>query len=90
MKSIDVLMRYMQKQKALDKEIEKQNELDALKNTWHENCEHSSGAVLSTDIAETVSQWTKIPISRLTEEEGMRQSRVIGGTSNQTRQVGNQ
>ena len=69
-----------------DKEIEKQNELDALKNTWHENCEHSSGAVLSTDIAETVSQWTKIPISRLTEEEGMRlltleaelQKRVVG------------
>ncbi|MBQ2389859.1 MAG: ATP-dependent Clp protease ATP-binding subunit, partial [Clostridia bacterium] len=69
-----------------DKEIEKQNELDALKSTWHENREHSSGAVLSTDIAETVAQWTKIPISRLTEEKGRRllkleselQKRVIG------------
>ncbi len=55
-----------------DKEIEKQNELNLLKNTWHENREHRSGAVLSTDIAETVAQWTKIPISRLTEEEGQR------------------
>ena len=69
-----------------DKEIEKQNELDLLKSTWHENREHSSGAVLSTDIAETVAQWTKIPISRLTEEEGRRllkleselQKRVVG------------
>ena len=55
-----------------DIEIEKQNELNLLKNTWHENREHRSGAVLSTDIAETVAQWTKIPISRLTEEEGQR------------------
>ena len=69
-----------------DKEIEKQNKLDLLKSTWHENREHSSGAVLSTDIAETVAQWTKIPISRLTEEKGRRllkleselQKRVIG------------
>ena len=69
-----------------DKEIEKQNKLDLLKSTWHENREHSSGAVLSTDIAETVAQWTKIPISRLTEEEGRRllkleselQKRVVG------------
>ena len=69
-----------------DKEIEKQNELDLLKSTWHENREHCSGAVLLTDIAETVAQWTKIPISRLTEEEGRRllkleselQKRVIG------------
>ena len=72
--------------KLRDKEIEKQNELDALKNTWHENREHSSGAVLQSDIAETVAEWTKIPINRLTEEEGQRlltleqelQKRVVG------------
>ena len=61
-----------------DKEIEKQNELNLLKNTWHENREHRSGAVLSTDIAETVAQWTKIPISRLTEEEGQRLLKLEG------------
>ncbi|MBQ2815618.1 MAG: ATP-dependent Clp protease ATP-binding subunit [Clostridia bacterium] len=61
-----------------DKEIEKQNELNLLKNTWHENREHSSGTVLSTDIAETVAQWTKIPINRLTEEEGQRLLKLEG------------
>ncbi len=55
-----------------DKEIEMQNELNALKNSWHENREHSSGAVLANDIAETVAEWTKIPINKLTEEEGQR------------------
>ncbi len=72
--------------KLRDRETEMRSQLSELKSSWHELSEHRSGRVTSLEIAETVADWTKIPITQLTEDESERllrlestlEKRVIG------------
>ena len=55
-----------------DKKKEKSDQLTKLKNEWQEKNQHTSGTVTAEEIAQTVSQWTGVPVSQLTEEESER------------------
>ena len=55
-----------------DKKKEKRDQLTKLKNEWQEKNQHTSGTVTAEEIAQTVSQWTGVPVSQLTEEESER------------------
>lgn len=55
-----------------DKKKEKSDELDKLKKEWQEKNQHTSGTVTAEEIAQTVSQWTGVPVSQLTEDESKR------------------
>ena len=47
-------------------------EIEAAKINWSKNNESAIGAITADDIAEVVSKWTKIPLSRLSETETQR------------------
>lgn len=47
-------------------------EIEAAKINWSKNNESTIGAITADDIAEVVSKWTKIPLSRLSETETQR------------------
>ena len=52
-----------------DKELQLNQNLDELEKDWHEGRNKERAQVLEEDIAEVVSMWTGIPITRLAEEE---------------------
>lgn len=55
--------------KLKDKEANLKKELENRKTAWHEEQSASRLTVTADDIADVVSQWTKIPVSRLQSEE---------------------
>ena len=52
--------------------LAKTKELDEKKKAWHQKNAHASGEVTAESVAEIVSQWTGVPVVRLTEEESTR------------------
>jgi len=52
-----------------DKELQLNQNLDELEKEWHEGGLKERAQVVEEDIAEVVSMWTGIPITRLAEEE---------------------
>ena len=62
---------------------------EEIKLTWSKNTEYASGTIGPEQIAEVVSRWTKIPVTKLTETEAQRlvhleeelHKRVIGQES---------
>ncbi len=58
--------------KLRDEQNEAKQELEKKKEQWKQNTDNSSGTVSEEDIANIVSQWTGIPVSKLTEEESQR------------------
>ncbi len=52
-----------------DKELHLNQNLDELEKEWHEGRLKERAQVMEEDIAEVVSMWTGIPITRLAEEE---------------------
>ena len=52
-----------------DKELQLNQNLDELEKEWHEGRLKERAQVMEEDIAEVVSMWTGIPITRLAEEE---------------------
>ena len=63
---------FEQAAKLRDKEKSLREELENAKREWENNNNHFSGVVDEEDIAEIVSDWTKVPVSQLTEEESQR------------------
>ena len=69
-----------------DEEQALKKELDEKKATWRKSCGENTLTVEDTDIADVVTQWTKIPVNRLLEEESEKllhldqviKARVIG------------
>lgn len=55
--------------KIRDEQNEAKKALDKMNEEWKQNTDNSSGTVTEDDIASIVSQWTGIPVSKLTEEE---------------------
>ena len=55
--------------KLRDEQNEEKEKLEKAKEEWKQNTDNSSGTVTDEDIANIVSQWTGIPVSKLTEEE---------------------
>lgn len=55
--------------KIRDEQNEAKKTLDKMNEEWKQNTDNSSGTVTEDDIANIVSQWTGIPVSKLTEEE---------------------
>lgn len=58
--------------KVRDEEKRAREELEKQKNQWTEKRSHMGGEVTPEDIASVVSMWTRVPVSRLTEEESTR------------------
>lgn len=58
------------RQKALEKQLEEEKE------SWEEQKQGAMGEVTPEDVAEIVSMWTGVPVSRLTEEEGKKLLRL--------------
>ena len=58
------------RQKALEKQLEEEKE------SWEEQKQEAMGEVTPEDVAEIVSMWTGVPVSRLTEEEGKKLLRL--------------
>ena len=58
--------------KLRDEQNEAKQELEKKKEQWKQNTDNSSGTVCEEDIANIVSQWTGIPVSKLTEEESQK------------------
>ena len=52
-----------------DKELHLNQNLDELEKEWHEGRLKERAQVIEEDIAEVVSMWTGIPVTRLAEEE---------------------
>ncbi|MGI6034545.1 MAG: ATP-dependent Clp protease ATP-binding subunit [Limnochordia bacterium] len=52
-----------------DKEQKLQDELEKMRTQWKNNREQNSGEVTEEDIANVVSSWTGIPVTKLTQEE---------------------
>ena len=75
--------------KIRDEEKELKSELEKTKKEWEESQSSMSLEVLESNIADIVTQWTGIPVSRLLESEGERllrredelKSRIIGQDS---------
>ncbi len=69
-----------------DREKALKEEYDSKKSDWEKNNDRESHSVLECDIADVVTQWTGIPVSRLMEEESEKllhleeilKSKVIG------------
>lgn len=55
--------------KLRDKEKELQQELEDIKSNWHQDKGRKESTVTPDDIAEIVSSWTGIPVTRLEEAE---------------------
>ncbi|MCA9400799.1 MAG: ATP-dependent Clp protease ATP-binding subunit, partial [Candidatus Omnitrophica bacterium] len=55
--------------KMRDKEREARDRLDNIRNDWNEERDKATLTVEYEDIARVVSQWTKVPLVRLEEEE---------------------
>lgn len=62
--------------KVRDEEKRAKEELEGQKNQWTEKRSHMGGEVTPEDIASVVSMWTRVPVSRLTEEESARLLRL--------------
>ena len=58
--------------KLRDEQKELKNELAQMREQWQEKSKNFSGEVRKEDIAEIVSDWTKIPVVELTKEESQR------------------
>ena len=52
-----------------DRELKQNEDLDTLEKEWHEGENKERRVVTEDDIAEVVSMWTGIPVTRLAEEE---------------------
>ncbi len=69
-----------------DEEQKLKNELDKIKDQWHQKNQTKTDTVTADDIAEIVASWTGIPVKKLAEEESERllkmedtlHNRVIG------------
>ncbi len=69
-----------------DREVKLQEKIEGLEEGWESEREASKPVVSSEDIAEVVSMWTGIPVSRIASEESQRllqmeealHSRVVG------------
>ena len=59
-----------------DREIQKNEDLDSLEKEWHEGRINERPVVTDEDIAEVVSMWTGIPVTRLAQEETERLLRM--------------
>jgi ATP-dependent Clp protease ATP-binding subunit ClpC len=59
-----------------DREMKLQQKLDEMEEGWENEREFSKPAVLEEDIAEVVSMWTGIPVSRIASEESARLLRM--------------
>ena len=59
-----------------DREIQKNEDLDSLEKEWHEGRTNERPVVTDEDIAEVVSMWTGIPVTRLAQEETERLLRM--------------
>ena len=59
-----------------DKEKEVQKELEDLKNNWQQNKTRRESTVTAEDIAEIVSSWTGIPVTKLEETESAKLLRL--------------
>lgn len=77
---------YEKAAKLRDEEKEIRNKLESTKGSWKQQNETSTPVVGEDEIAQVVSQWTNIPVNRLTEKESERllhledtlHNRVIG------------
>jgi ATP-dependent Clp protease ATP-binding subunit ClpC len=69
-----------------DREVKLQQKLETMEEGWESEREESKPVVAAEDIAEVVSMWTGIPVSRIASEESQRllqmeealRSRVVG------------
>ncbi|MFB3092402.1 MAG: AAA family ATPase, partial [Dehalococcoidia bacterium] len=52
-----------------DRELQQNEDLDTLEKEWHEGENKERRVVTEDDIAEVVSMWTGIPVTRLAQEE---------------------
>ena len=52
--------------------LELKKKIDENKMNWYRNSEHDSCVIGAEEIAEIVSKWTKIPVTRLSESETQR------------------
>ena len=52
----------------IEQDYEKQMEIE--RDNWHKQVAAEHGEVTQEDIAEVVSEWTGVPVTRLTEDEG--------------------
>ena len=52
-----------------DRELQKNEDLDTLEKEWQEGRDNERPVVTDEDIAEVVSMWTGIPVTRLNQEE---------------------
>ena len=59
-----------------DREIQKNEDLDSLEKEWQEGRVNERPVVTDEDIAEVVSMWTGIPVTRLAQEETERLLRM--------------
>ncbi|MGN0498973.1 MAG: ATP-dependent Clp protease ATP-binding subunit [Acutalibacteraceae bacterium] len=60
---------FEQAAKLRDEQNEAKSQLEKAKDEWKQNTDNSSGTVTEEDIANIVSQWTGIPVAKLTQEE---------------------
>lgn len=58
--------------KLRDEQHEAKQQLEKANEEWKQNTDNSSGTVTEEEIANIVSQWTGIPVAKLTEEESQR------------------
>ncbi|MGN0442637.1 MAG: ATP-dependent Clp protease ATP-binding subunit [Acutalibacteraceae bacterium] len=63
---------FEQAAKLRDEQNEAKAQLEKAKDEWKQNTDNSSGTVTEEDIANIVSQWTGIPVSKLTQEESQK------------------
>ena len=59
-----------------DREIQKNEDLDTLEKEWQEGRDSERPVVTDEDVAEVVSMWTGIPVTRLAQEETERLLRM--------------
>ena len=55
-----------------DKEVQLNDELETIRREWDEDKSKNRASVVEEDIAEVVSMWTGIPVTRLADEETAR------------------
>ena len=64
--------KFEQAAKLRDEQNEAKSQLEKAKDEWKQDTDNSSGTVTEEDIANIVSQWTGIPVSKLTQEESQK------------------
>ncbi|MGN1113351.1 MAG: ATP-dependent Clp protease ATP-binding subunit [Acutalibacteraceae bacterium] len=64
--------KFEQAAKLRDEQNEVKSQLEKAKDEWKQDTDNSSGTVTEEDIANIVSQWTGIPVSKLTQEESQK------------------